>query len=51
MAPYYLASAFGRIWVQPVGGVGLPGITLQVPFLRDLLARFDISADMIQGPL
>lgn len=48
VAPYYLASAFGQIWVQPVGGVGLPGITFQVPFMRDLLARFDVSADMIQ---
>lgn len=48
VAPYYLASSFGQIWVQPVGGVGLPGIALQVPFVRDLLARFDASADMIQ---
>jgi protease-4 len=47
-APYYLASAFGQIWLQPVGAVGLPGIAFQVPFFRDLMARFGVEADMIQ---
>lgn len=48
MAQYYLASAFSDIWVQPVGGVALPGLVFQVPFVKTLLDRLGVQADMIQ---
>ena len=35
--PYFLAAAFERIWLQPMGGVGLTGLYAEVPFLRGTL--------------
>jgi protease-4 len=35
--PYYLATAFDRIWLQPMGSVGLIGLYSEVPFLRGTL--------------
>jgi protease-4 len=35
--PYYLATAFDRIWLQPMGSVGLTGLYSDVPFLRGTL--------------
>jgi protease-4 len=44
---YYLATAFDQIVLQPVGLVGLTGLSVQVPLARDLLAslgvRFELS--------
>ncbi|HSK39793.1 MAG TPA: S49 family peptidase, partial [Arenibaculum sp.] len=34
---YYLASGFAEVWLQPVGMVGLTGLSAEVPFLRDTL--------------
>src|SRR5579875_3572070 len=34
---YYLASAFGEIWMQPGGSVGLIGFASNATFLRDAL--------------
>lgn len=48
MSQYYLASAFSDIWVQPVGGTALPGMAFQVPFLKSLLDKLGMQADMIQ---
>jgi protease-4 len=31
---YYLATAFGRIWLQPSGDVGLTGLMVESPFLK-----------------
>jgi protease-4 len=31
---YYIASAFDRIWLQPIGLVGLTGLSASVPFGR-----------------
>ena len=31
---YYLASAFGQIWLQPSGDVGLTGFAAESPFLK-----------------
>ncbi|MGE5547877.1 MAG: signal peptide peptidase SppA [Solirubrobacterales bacterium] len=31
---YYLASAFGQVWLQPSGDVGLTGIAAESPFLK-----------------
>ena len=43
--PYYLATAFDQIWLQPMGGVGLTGLYTEVPFLRGTLDRLGIAAD------
>ena len=32
--PYYLATAFDRIWLQPSGDLGLTGVAVQNVFLR-----------------
>lgn len=48
MSQYYLASAFSEIWVQPVGGVAMPGMVFQVPFLKTLLSKLGMQADMVQ---
>ncbi|MCR6629813.1 MAG: signal peptide peptidase SppA [Magnetospirillum sp.] len=34
---YYLASAFGQVWLQPSGDVGLTGFLAETPFLRGTL--------------
>jgi len=35
--PYYLATAFDEIWLQPIGNVGLTGLYSESPFLRGTL--------------
>ncbi len=45
---YYLASAFEEIWLQPSGGVGLTGITVEQPYLKDFLDRFGVRANALQ---
>jgi protease-4 len=41
--PYYLATAFDRIYLQPSGAVGLTGVAVEHLFLRDALARVGIG--------
>jgi len=40
--PYYLATAFDEIWLQPLGSLGLIGLHSQIPFLRGALDRLGI---------
>ncbi len=48
---YYLASAFGHVWLQPSGDVGLTGFSLQSPFLRGILDDIGIEPQIGQrGP-
>src|SRR5215813_6205878 len=35
--PYYLATAFDEIWLQPMGNVGLTGLYADSPFFRGTL--------------
>jgi protease IV len=42
--PYYLATAFDEIWLQPMGAVGLVGLRAEVPFFRGLLDRIGLAA-------
>jgi len=35
--PYYLATAFDEIWLQPLGNVGLTGLYAESPFLKGTL--------------
>ncbi|MBV8889958.1 MAG: signal peptide peptidase SppA [Alphaproteobacteria bacterium] len=41
--PYYLASAFDEIWLQPMGLVGLTGLYAQVPFFKGTLDWLGIT--------
>lgn len=41
---YYLASAFGEVWMQPSGTVGLVGFATSALFLRDALDKAGIQA-------
>lgn len=40
---YYLASAFDRIWLQPSGDVGIVGIAIETPFVREALSEIGIT--------
>ncbi|MBV9826346.1 MAG: signal peptide peptidase SppA [Alphaproteobacteria bacterium] len=42
--PYYLATAFDEIWVQPLGSVGLIGLHAEVPFARQALDKLGVQA-------
>ncbi len=44
---YYLASAFGEVWMQPSGSVGLIGFASNATFLRDALDKAGIEADFV----
>jgi protease-4 len=41
--PYYLATAFDRIYLQPSGTLGLTGVTIEQLFLHDALAKAGIG--------
>lgn len=43
MSPYYLATAFDQIWLQPVGTVGITGIAASQTFLRGALDTLGIQ--------
>ena len=43
--PYYLATAFDQIWLQPMGDVGLTGLYTETPFLKDTLEKIGVAAD------
>ena len=44
---YYLASAFGEVWMQPSGSVGLVGFASNATFLRDALDKAGIEAQFV----
>ncbi len=44
--PYYLATAFRRIWLQPSGDVGLTGFHLEQWFLRDALDKVGLDVQV-----
>ncbi|SRX92016.1 putative protease IV SppA (endopeptidase IV) (signal peptide peptidase) [Mycobacterium tuberculosis H37Rv] [Mycobacterium shimoidei] len=44
---YYLASAFGEVWMQPSGTVGLIGFATNALFLRDALEKAGIEAQFV----
>jgi protease IV len=41
--PYYLATAFDRIYLQPSGSLGLTGVAVEQLFLHDALAKIGIG--------
>jgi protease IV len=44
---YYLASAFGEVWMQPSGTVGLVGFATNALFLRGALEKAGIEAQFV----
>ncbi|MCV7199804.1 signal peptide peptidase SppA [Mycobacterium angelicum] len=44
---YYLASAFGEVWMQPSGTLGLIGFASNAMFLRDALEKAGIEAQFV----
>jgi protease-4 len=45
---YYLASAFGEIYLQPSGDVGLTGISLEQRFIKNALTKLGVDYQMAQ---
>ncbi|MDG2244206.1 MAG: signal peptide peptidase SppA [Rhodospirillaceae bacterium] len=45
---YYLATAFDEIWLQPSGGVGLTGLAIEQPFLKEFLDKIGVRTNTIQ---
>ncbi|MBV9792866.1 MAG: signal peptide peptidase SppA [Actinobacteria bacterium] len=41
--PYYLATVFDRIYLQPSGGLGLTGVVVERVFLRSALDKAGVS--------
>jgi protease-4 len=41
--PYYLATAFEAIWLQPSGDLGLTGIAVERVFLREAMDRLGVD--------
>ncbi|MEV4254911.1 signal peptide peptidase SppA [Spirillospora sp. NPDC049652] len=41
--PYYLASAFDRVYLQPTGEVGLTGVALEEPFFAGALEKAGVQ--------
>jgi protease-4 len=45
---YYLASAFGEVYLQPSGDVGLTGLMYESPFIVGLLEKLGVTPRMSQ---
>ena len=43
MQPYYLASAFEQVWLQPMGDLAITGMQAELPFLRGTLDKLEIE--------
>ena len=46
--PYYLATAFDRIYLQPSGSLGLTGIVVEQLFLRSALDKIGVNFEAAQ---
>ncbi len=44
---YYLASAFGEVWMQPSGTVGLTGFATNALFLREAFDKAGLEAQFV----
>jgi protease-4 len=44
--PYYLATAFGQIYLQPSGDLGLTGIAVQQFFLRTAMDKLGVDVEV-----
>ena len=48
LGTYYLVSAFGQIWMQPVGALSIAGISAEMPFARGLLDKVGVQPEFFQ---
>jgi protease-4 len=48
MGAYYLASAFDEVYMQPTGSLSLMGIGVEMPFLKETLAKIGVQPDFGQ---
>jgi protease-4 len=48
MSLYMLAASFDSIWMQPSGTLGLTGIALQIPFVKDALDKIGVEPEFQQ---
>ena len=46
--PYYLATAFGKIYLQPSGDLGLTGISLRQLFFRGALDKLGLDVQVVK---
>ena len=46
--PYFLATGFDEVWLQPSGDVGLTGVVASGMFVRDALDRAGVSPQIAQ---
>jgi protease-4 len=46
--PYFLATGFSEIWLQPTGELNLLGVAAEVQFLRGLLDKLGVDPQMGQ---
>ncbi len=46
--PYYLASAFERVYLQPSGDIGLTGVALEQRFVKGALTKLGVDYEMAQ---
>ncbi|MFI6597897.1 signal peptide peptidase SppA [Nonomuraea sp. NPDC050536] len=46
--PYYLASAFERVYLQPSGDVGLTGVALEQRFVKGALGKLGVGYELGQ---
>jgi protease IV len=44
--PYYLATGFDRIWLQPSGELGFTGVAVEAVFLRDALEKLGVTPQL-----
>ncbi|MFI4999357.1 MAG: S49 family peptidase [Reyranellales bacterium] len=44
-ADYYLAAALDQIWLQPSGGFGVSGLSVETPFLKGGLDRLGVRVE------
>ncbi len=47
LGAYYLASAFGEIWLQPMGMLSIPGIKAELPYARELMDKVGVTPDFM----
>ena len=45
LVPYYLATAFDEIWLQPSGEMNVSGLVSRRPFIRRLLDRISVTPE------
>ena len=48
IAPYYLASTFSKILLQPSGDVGFSGLHISIPFLYGMMQKLQIQPQLLK---